>query len=203
VCSEVRSAADHPFNEKNNGEIFKYRKIADKKTFQILRLPDTYQLLPSQGRSNVHKFTTLLKQVKLLADSRNEKEVCIAIRQKSDEELLGFLGSSAWESICTAYLILEEGFIPTGLLTGRTLRTLDIVGCRKSDFIHVYAQCKKTEWPTPIEPEFVNLCAGMDEKHIAYYFAYGPLQKRACTPHRCAPFFGEKSMKLRLKPVSV
>jgi hypothetical protein len=111
--------------------------------------------------------------VKLLADSSTEAQVQNSLKQMSPSSLLDFLGASAWESICTAYLILEEEFVPTGLCTGRTLPILDMIGHRKSDAAHIYAQCKKNDYAVLIESDFIRLCNEDDTKHVGYYFAYG------------------------------
>jgi hypothetical protein len=171
IASNIQSESDHPLNK--GGEIFKYRKIRDKKTFKIFRLPDAYQLLASQGRSNVYKLASMRLPVKLLVESKTEHEVVNTLKNKPFDELLEFLGASAWESLCFAYLILEEEFIPTGLSIGRTLPVADIVGRRKSDGAQIFCQCKKDNKPQPIEPDFLAACENLETTGVAYYFAYG------------------------------
>jgi hypothetical protein len=172
VCSSVQSRLNHPFND--GGEIFKYRKITNKKQFRIPSLPDAYSLIPSQGRGNVFQLRGMSKHIELLAESEDESSVYRALATKSFDELLDLLGASAWESFCVAYLILEEGFVPTGLSTGRTLPNLDIVGRRKSDGMRVIAQCKKDVSTESIDERFVEVCASLDGvRHVAYYFAFG------------------------------
>jgi hypothetical protein len=114
------------------------------------------------------------KHIELLANSEDESSVYRALATKSFDELIDLLGASAWESFCEAYLILEEGFVPTGLSTGRTLPTLDIVGRRRSDGLRIIAQCKKDVIAKPIEGGFADVCASLDGvRHVAYYFAFG------------------------------
>jgi hypothetical protein len=64
---DLASNANHRLN--TNGELFKYRKIGDKKTFKISRLPDAYRLVPTQGRGNIHQFNDMREHVRLLAGS--------------------------------------------------------------------------------------------------------------------------------------
>jgi hypothetical protein len=171
ICSELGSDPKHPFN--SCGELFKYRGISDKKTFKLSRLPDAYRLLPTQGRGNIHEFNTMWEHVKLLADHRTEQDINQVFRQKPFDELLDLLGASAWESFCFAYLILEKDFVPTGLSTGRTLPTADIVGRRKTDGGHIVAQCKKHASPQPVDPDFIGVSESLAPNDAAYYFAYG------------------------------
>jgi len=155
-----------------NGELFKYRRICDKKTFRLSRLPDAYWLLAAQGRSNVHQFNNIWEHVKLLAEHVNEDAINRAFGQRPFDELLDLLGASAWESFCFAYLIWEEDFVPTGLSTGRTLPTGDIVGRRRNGS-RIVAQCKKHPTEQPIEPEFRKLSESLAIEDTAFYFAYG------------------------------
>jgi len=171
VCSGIQSDERHFLNRK--GEVFKYRRIWDKKMFNLERLPDSYQLIPTQGRGNVHEFRQMWEHVKLLADSRSEDDVSASLRQKPFDVLLDFLGASPWESFCYAYLILEEGLIPTGLSIGRTLPAVDIVGRRRCDGSRIIAQCKKDKTAKHIESDFLSACAGLNPRDTAYYFAYG------------------------------
>lgn len=169
VCSPVRSKLEHPLNTEH--EIFKYRKIKDKKIFRLSRLPDAYRLIPTQGRGNVHQFNSMREHVGLLLANADEVAVNLALREMPFDKLLEFLGASAWESFCFAYLIVEEDFLPTGLSTGRTLPNVDIVGRRSTDGCRIIAQCKKHPYAQPIDPDFVSIAEGSEG--IAYYFAFG------------------------------
>jgi hypothetical protein len=167
LCSDPK----HPFN-LGDGQVFKYRKLSAKKTFDLLRLPDAYRLLPAQGRGNVHQFGGMLEHVRLLAGHQNEDAVNLAFIQKPFDELLDVLGASAWESFCFAYLIWEEGFVPTGLSIGRTLPTVDLVGRRRNGS-RIFAQCKKHPTKQPIDEEFRKLSETLASGDTAFYFAYG------------------------------
>lgn len=160
----------HPLNCE--GEIFKYRKITEKKTFSLMRLPDAYRLIAAQGRGNVHQFHGMNEHVRLLADNPNEEGVNQAFRKKPFDQLLEVLGASAWESFCFAYLIWEEDFVPTGLSIGRTLPTVDIIGRRRNGS-RILAQCKKSPDKKPIDPEFQELADSLTPEDTAFYFAYG------------------------------
>jgi hypothetical protein len=166
----------HPLNSE--GEIFKYRKISEKKTFKLSKLPDAYRLLPAQGRSNVHQFHSMSEHVRLLAENLNEDETNREFSQKPFDELLDVLGASAWESFCFAYLIWEEGFVPTGLSIGRTLPTVDIIGRRRNGS-RILAQCKKHPTQQPIDPDFRTLADSLAPKDTAFYFAYGGCNEEA------------------------
>jgi hypothetical protein len=144
-----------------------------QKSFKLSHLPPIFLLLPSAGRANVHEVGgTNRKLVKILAESGDEREACdkIADHMKS-ENWLSFLGPPAWESVCLGYLIVKEGFLPTGLHVGGTLTDFDIIGHNDKGLI--LAQCKKDEDPQPIDPRFKEACTKYKETSKAYYFAYG------------------------------
>ena len=165
VCSE----SGHPLNT-NAGEIFKYRKIRDKKTFALAQLPDAYRLVPTQGRCNVHEFSRMYEHVKLLAEHATADEIVGVLGKMPFDQQLDLMGASSWESFCVSWLIMEQSFIPTGLSTGRTLKALDIVGRNRLSGKRIVAQCKKDPHPVSIEEDFVRSLAPDDE---GYYFAYG------------------------------
>lgn len=169
ASSELRSHTDHPLNRE--GELFKYRLITDKRTFKLNQLPDVFRLVPSAGRSNVHRFTQARKLVDLLGDSADETDLNRRISAIPFKEWLDMLGWKSWESLCLGYLILQEGFVPTGLAVGHTLAVFDIVG-RSREGARVLAQCKKNPQPVRMDADFVQgVTGGVAGK--AYYFAYG------------------------------
>ncbi|HMJ41994.1 MAG TPA: hypothetical protein VK522_06910 [Pseudolabrys sp.] len=171
VESQFQSTLDHPFNNwDDGGEIFKYRKIRAKKSFEVSELPDAYRLLSSQGRSNVHEFHGMRGHVDLLVQCETVRELQDTIRAMPFDKLLDFYGASGWESFCFAYLIMEQKFVPTGLSIGRTLKDFDIVGRARTDGRRIVAQCKKHPTPQPIDRSFLSAITPQD---IAYYFAYG------------------------------
>ena len=176
VTSEMFSREDHPLN--GDGEIFKYRHIADKKTFLLSHLPDSYRLIPSAGRGNVHEFSgTNWELVKILAASRDEEGAVHAMRAMAPMEWLDLLGPAGWESFCVGYLILSENFVPTGLLTGRTLRALDIVG-RNAEGRRILAQCKKSSEPMAADADFLEAVADLTDQALIYFFSYGGCLER-------------------------
>ncbi|HWU40176.1 MAG TPA: hypothetical protein VN203_21200 [Candidatus Acidoferrum sp.] len=87
------------------------------------------------------------------------------------EQRLDILGPTGWESLSLGYLILREGFAPTGLLPGRTLATFDIIG-RGRDGEKILAQCKKTPYATFVETSFAEACSKWRNEARIYYFAY-------------------------------
>ncbi len=172
----LHSEQNHPLNqvdENGSFETFKFRRLVDQKTFALAELPDVYRLLPTQGRGNVHQFHGMRGHVSLLADQPHAAGVRQAIDQMPFDQLIDILGASAWESVCTAYLILERGFVPTGLRTGSTLPVFDIVGRSMADGAHILAQCKKNPGPVPIPDEFLAEVEHYRGHLSAYYFAFG------------------------------
>lgn len=171
------SEDDHPLNQDYGGgrkEVFKYRRMSDRKSFKVAHLPDAYRLIGAQGRSgNVHRFHAMRSHVRLLAEQRDEAGVRRALGALSLSDLIESLGASAWESICTAYLILEHGFVPTGLSIGLTLEAVDIVGRRVNDGAHVLAQCKKDGHSVAIEESFLSAVEAQGAGCQAFYFAFG------------------------------
>jgi len=172
ICGDFKSSSRHS-NLNRNGEIFKFRKIVRKKSFPLGSLPDSYRLIPPAGLGNVHQFgETGRKLITYLAENKNEKFAIKTISAIPFMEWLDLLGPAEWESFCLGYLILTEGFVPTGLVVGRTLPTFDIIG-RNKHGVRVIAQCKKDPKPLQIPPDFINACKGMKEKARVYFFAYG------------------------------
>ncbi|HJU14955.1 MAG TPA: hypothetical protein VJ770_00670 [Stellaceae bacterium] len=171
ICSIIQSDENHLLNL--NGEIFKFRKLCNKRIFRLSHLPGAYHLLPGWGFGNVNRINGLQKHVSLLIQSQTEADVSRALRAMPHNDLLDFLGAAEWESFCTAYLIIEEGFVPTGLSTGRALPVVDIVGRRRGDGSRIYAQCKKDPNSQEVSNEFRALCSTLAARDTAYFFAYG------------------------------
>jgi hypothetical protein len=170
ISGDVRSTEKHPLN---TGEIFKYRKITAKKSFNLAHLPDVYRLIPSAGRGNIHEYHGYWELVRLLANSRNEQQVLAQLKSLPLNEALDLLGDTGWESFCMGYLILEDDFVPTGLLLGRSLKDHDIVGRNRRSGGRVFAQCKKNPYPVTVADGFLESCEDLGSDDRAYYFAYG------------------------------
>ena len=165
----VLSESSHPLNTKG-GEIYKYRKLDEQKLFELSHLPDAYRLLPTQGYGNVHEFSKMYEHVKILVESTNCDQLMGTLKGLSFDEQLDLMGASAWESFCVSWLIMERNFVPTGLSTGRTLKSVDIVGRNRVTGRRIIAQCKKDPVPVTIDDEFSASVAPGDE---GYFFAYG------------------------------
>ncbi len=170
LSAGMKSSASHSLN---TDEVFKFRTITDKKSFNLAHLPDVYRLIPSAGRGNIHEYKGYWELVRLLANSRNESEVMKRLRSLPLDKALELLGDTGWESFCLGYLILEEKFVPTGLLLGRTLRDHDVIGRSLSSGGRVFAQCKKAPYQVPIAEGFLESCQSLGPHDRAYYFAYG------------------------------
>ena len=171
------SRPDHPLNGELVGtggrEIFKYYRLRNQKVFKVPDLPDAYHLLPSQGQGNIHQLLGMHRHVELLVSCADVGAVRAEMAAMPLPELVRFLGAIAWESLCTGYLSLEHGFIHTGLSTGGTLPTFDIVGRRLSDGMHVFAQCKKDPNPVEVQDSFKVALGAHTGPALAFYFAYG------------------------------
>ena len=160
-------------SENEEGDHLKAKKLKNQKTFQLTLLPDAYRNVASAGRNALHKVKSE-KLIKLLVDSADEREVCKKIVDLPMEEWLEILGSKSWESLCCAYLILEEKYLPTGLLVGGTLAEFDIVGHRL-DGTAVYAQCKKTPGGHTFEEADHAAFDQLPDTVRKFYFSYaGP-----------------------------
>lgn len=170
VLPDVRSDVNHKWNFK--GEVFKFRGIKDKKSFSLRDLPDGFRLLTMSGRSNVYQIRGAERLVRILADSADTARARDRILEMPWKEWLNLLGPSSWESIALGYLILEKGFVPTGLDIGRTLPTFDIVG-RDCHGNRILAQCKKNPDPVPIDDEFLRLASESPQDAQYFYFTYG------------------------------
>jgi hypothetical protein len=154
-----------------NNELFKYRRLASRKTFSLSKLPDCFRLLCSAGRGNVHEVPGTASLIELLAASDSESDVCARFRSLPWEEWLQVLGPHGWEALCLGYLIVETGFVPTGLDIGRTLPLFDLIGKNRSGH-RIYAQCKKDPNRMTIEDGFLESCARLGTDSTVYLFAY-------------------------------
>ncbi len=179
VTGPLESDGDSKFNEKNPSfpsappELFKYRSIGAKKSFRLGRLPASFLILRSAGRSNVYEHNnSYWHLVKMLAECEDESEVVERFRHLSLSEWLEWADDKTWEAICEGYLIFEKDFVPTGLGIGGTLADLDIVGYSKGG-TRILAQCKKHPTPLAVEDGFVSLCADFPDPKELYYFAFG------------------------------
>jgi len=156
----------------HNREIYKARRIHNKKKFEIARLPDCFRLLASAGQGNCHEVKGTRPLVSLLAECRDVEDLLHKWNAKPLSERLELLGPKSWESVALAYLILEEGFLPAGLSVGRTLPVFDHVGARQ-DGTQIFAQCKGDRVKVRIEPEFLEQVRQIPRNlRRAYYFAY-------------------------------
>lgn len=180
VNAKMETSCSEAFNFKNAAfpdsppELFKYRRITEKKSFKLGQLPTPFLILRSAGRSNVvHEHNdSYWILVKMLAGCSSEAEVCEKFGNLSLNEWLDLANDKTWEAISEAYLILEKDFVPVGLKVGGTLPDLDIVGCSR-DGTRILAQCKKHPRPVPIEDKFVSLCATFPDPKELFYFAFG------------------------------
>jgi hypothetical protein len=172
VCHAVERGDQ--FDRSN--ELFKWRQISGIKSFELLKLPDPYKLVPSGGLGTLFQMRSYESMMQILAESKSEQDVVNYVDQLKWSEWLKFLGPRGWESLCLGFLVLEHHFVPTGLLTGSTLKDVDIVGADFATGQKIYAQCKndRDRWNEPpaeflraVEP---SLLEGHDG---VFLFAYG------------------------------
>jgi hypothetical protein len=177
VQGPLETSESEVFNLKSSPdgppELFKYRRISEKKSFRLGQLPLSFLILRSAGRNNVYEHSDSYRQlVKMLAESQTETEVWDRFHKLSIVEWLKLASDKTWEAVCEAYLILEQDFVPVGLKVGGTLADFDIVGYSRGG-ARILAQCKKHPDPVHIEPSFVSLCGTFSDPKELYYFAYG------------------------------
>jgi hypothetical protein len=166
----MESKSDHPFNV--NRELFKLRMVGDKKQFHLRRLPDSFRLLASAGRGNVHEVHGTRPLIELLANSKNEDEVNNKIDAMPFQKWMDILGPNSWESMCMGYLIRVFGFAPTGLSLGKTLPVFDIVGVDANN-CRIFGQCKKNVNKEKMDSEFLAAARQSVAGERLFYFAYG------------------------------
>lgn len=123
-------------------EHFKAKPIKNSKSFKVAELPDAFRALVSAGQGTLHKVPSYEKLTAILIKAADSDGVVELVSALSLEDWMDALGPKGWESVCTAYLILEHGFVPSGLLIGKTLADFDIVGHNLAG-IAIYGQCKK------------------------------------------------------------
>jgi len=158
-----------------NQEHFKAKPIKNRKSFVVAKLPDAFRLLASAGQQTLHRLgESYEKLASILIEAKDADDVLSAIRGLSLPEWMDALGPKGWESICTAYLILEYGFLPTGLLIGGTLADFDIVG-HDLNGTAIYGQCKKRPTPYPFSENDEQSFAGLPKDAKKFFFPYaGP-----------------------------
>jgi len=169
LASPLLSSDSHFLNR--DGEVFKFRKITNKKFFRIDELPDAFQLLPAQGRSNVYELHSMQQHVALLVNFDTPGEIFAHLKTLDLSALLDVLGPAGWETFCLAYLAATENFVLTGLSPGRTLAVFDLVGRNHSTGGRVYAQCKKDSRAVEIDAEFLH-AAEVARDVALYFFAF-------------------------------
>jgi hypothetical protein len=156
-------------------ELFKYKLIHNQKSFALAELPEPFMLLAPAGRSNVHHISTCPGLVEMLRDSADSAEVRQEFADLAWDEWLAALGPKGWESLCTGFLILAHGYLPSGLAVGGTLADFDIVGSLGNGKA-VFAQCKNDRGRRKIDEADVETFRGLEAAEC-YYFAYGGVER--------------------------
>ena len=179
--AKVLCDIDSPWNRDGGNNLFKYRIVSHKKCFPLSDLPDAFRLLSSAGRGNVHELKNGRPLIEILGRSSGTREANSQLENLGLEDWLNIMGPNSWESFCEAYLILERGFLPTGLSVGKTMSSYYIVG-RRRDGRRIFAQCKKDPKGEPIDEDFPK---AIDSTADFYYFSYGPVHGKV--PARVTP----------------
>jgi len=94
-------------------------------------------------------------------------------------ERIDALGPKSWETICEAYLILEQRFLPMGLGAGGTLPVFDLIG-RSQDGSFIQAQCKGNRSKVLIDTEFLEQSRQVkpSKKRKTFFFAYAGVKNK-------------------------
>jgi hypothetical protein len=115
--------------------------------------------------------------MRILAASANEQEAFQHVAKLSWNDWIDFLGPKGWESLCMGYLILQHDFVPTGLITGGTLKDFDMIGANFKTGERIFAQCKKDKNLLGNVPEgFPEATEGLLGRDKVFLFAYGGCQ---------------------------
>jgi hypothetical protein len=158
-----------------NEELFKFKMVHNQKSFALAELPEPFMLLAPAGRSNVHHIVSCKGLVNMLRDSANAEEVRRKFSEMDWDEWLAALGPKGWESLCTGFLILAHGYLPSGLAIGGTLADFDIVGSL-SNGKALFAQCKNDRGLRTITEDDIKTFRGLDAAQC-FYFAYGGVNR--------------------------
>jgi len=174
--NELLSDEEHAFNlqySPNAKELFKFRRLRSRKQFRLSKLPEVFRLIPQTGRGNIFKFGDLNTIVIWLVHAESEDDVWSHFRALPLAEMISALGPKGWEALAEAYLILEERYVPVGLVVGKTLKTFDLLGRSLRDGARLVASCKNERRPIALPEEFRDAILDMSPPDRAYFFAYG------------------------------
>ncbi len=157
-------------------EPFKWRAVSATRSFPLPALPDPFRLLQTTGRGTLQRLGSHKDQ---LAGMLAEQTEASGVQRKfnslfySDfEKWIALLGPKGWEALATAYLTLEEHYVPTGLTAGGTLPGLDIVGANTVTRERVLAQCKNDRNELAALPEGIaGELAAFEGKAFLFAFA--------------------------------
>ncbi|MBX9658196.1 MAG: hypothetical protein K2X00_06480 [Nitrospiraceae bacterium] len=176
---------EHPkTNNPKIKEVWKFRRLTSEQlTFDLAKLPDFYLLIPQAGRGNIFRLSAYREALQILTKHSTEKGVREEFEDMGPEARLNLLGPKEWESFCLGYLIIEERFLPTGLVVGGTLKALDIVGRDERENTQILAQCKKDQGEITVEQEFRKAAEGREPGAKVFYFAYGGCKDKPAYMH--------------------
>lgn len=143
IAGPVENAPDE---FKKDEEPFKWRAVSATRSFPLSALPDPFRLLQTTGRGTLQRLGSHKEPLaRMLAEQTEASGVqreFNSLFYSDFKKWIALLGPKGWESLATAYLTLEENYVPTGLTGGGTLPGLDIVGANTVTRERVIAQCK-------------------------------------------------------------
>lgn len=169
IADEHLKAGPTSFNV--GAETFKRKKIRNAKSFPLAELPEPFMLLAPAGRGNVHRVPSCEGLVEILRHARNAAEVREQFRGMPWDQWIAALGPKGWESLCLGYLILKHGYLPNGLVVGKTLADFDIVGSL-SNGQTVFAQCKNSRGVHRVADSEIDAFRNFVNAKC-FFFAYG------------------------------
>ncbi|MGH9508114.1 MAG: hypothetical protein ACRD13_14415 [Terriglobales bacterium] len=189
-CAQIDGPLElAPPEFKRHGERFKWRRLGNRNSFTLAHLPDSFRLLQTAGRGAINRLDTYGRLAEMLTQERDAAGIKRRFSALFDDDFgvwISLLGPKGWESLALAYLIIEKEYVPTGLVVGRTLKDLDIVGANRKTHNRILAQCKNTHAPLGgPPPEFVaaTQATGDGRDTDAFLFAFGGCKNadRVCT----------------------
>jgi hypothetical protein len=133
-------------------------------------------LLVPAGRANVHRVPSCEGLVTILRDAKTAAEVRKQFTDMPWDQWITVLGWKGWESFCLGYLILMHGYLPNGLVVGKTLKDFDIVGSLPNGRT-VFAQCKNNRGKHRVTDAEIDAFKDL-AKSECFFFAYGGIDRK-------------------------
>jgi len=186
-----------PIPREHNGyiEFFKCRDVQNRKSFLVADLPSVFRLVPHTGRQTIQRMSAYRHLAEILDQAATTEQVRTLMRQMPDAQFLDLLSDKGWEALCTEYLRVTIGFRPLLLVSGSTLRAVDIVGVDQAGR-RVVGQCKNSGSGRATQEVrgWMEDCASSREDVSYYYFARGGI-RGAWDGNGCVVVDGEEILR--------